>query len=77
MEGHPHPSGEPYAYKAAINKSWDENYGVGGKPNSGNIEYTAPAGPVTFYYDCATHWCASDAQGPIYLPARSRRAWLR
>ena len=56
---------KPYAYKAAINKSWDENYGVGGKPGSGNIEYTAPAGPVTFYYDHATHWVTSDAQGPI------------
>lgn len=55
----------PHAYKAAINKSWDENYGVGGAANGGNIEYTAPGTAVTFYYDHATHWATSDAQGPI------------
>jgi pullulanase-type alpha-1,6-glucosidase len=55
----------PYAYKAAINKSWDENYGAGGVPGGDNISYTAPAGPVTFYYDHGTHWVTSDAQGPI------------
>jgi pullulanase-type alpha-1,6-glucosidase len=58
------PAG-PYAYKAAINKSWDENYGAGGVPGGDNISYTAPSGPVTFYYDHATHWATSDAQGPI------------
>ncbi len=54
-----------YAYKAAINKSWDENYGEGGVKNGANISYTAPGGPVSFYYDHATHWVTSDAQGPI------------
>ncbi|WP_330474393.1 pullulanase-type alpha-1,6-glucosidase [Terrabacter sp. C0L_2] len=59
------PAGD-YEYKAAINKSWDENYGVGGGKGAGNIAYTAPAGkPVTFYYDHRTHWVTSDAQGPI------------
>ena len=33
-----------YAYKAAINKTWDENYGAGGVPNGANISYTAPGG---------------------------------
>ncbi|TQJ49608.1 pullulanase-type alpha-1,6-glucosidase [Phycicoccus sp. SLBN-51] len=55
----------PHAYKAAINKSWDENYGAGGQPGGSNIEYTAPGTPVTFYYDHSTHWVTSDAQGPI------------
>ncbi|GAB3068444.1 pullulanase-type alpha-1,6-glucosidase [Pedococcus soli] len=54
-----------HAYKAAIDKKWDENYGAGGRPNGDNISYTAPSGPVTFYYDHATHWATSDAQGPI------------
>ena len=54
-----------YAYKAAINKAWDENYGAGGRPAGDNISYTAPSKPVTFYYDHATHWATSDAQGPI------------
>ena len=59
------PAGD-YEYKAAINKSWDENYGVGGGKGAGNIAYTAPAGkPVNFYYDHRTHWVTSDAQGPI------------
>jgi pullulanase-type alpha-1,6-glucosidase len=55
----------PYAYKVAVNKSWDENYGAGGVPGGDNLGYTAPAGPVTFYYDHGTHWVTSDAQGPI------------
>ena len=55
----------PYAYKVAINKTWDENYGAGGVKGGSNISYTAPAGPVTFYYDHGTHYVTSDAQGPI------------
>ena len=34
-------------------------------PGGDNISYTAPAGPVTFYYDHGTHYVTSDAQGPI------------
>ena len=58
------PAGD-YEYKAAVNKSWDENYGVGGAPGGGNIAYKAPGGQVTFYYDHRTHWVTSSAQGPI------------
>jgi pullulanase-type alpha-1,6-glucosidase len=59
-------AGAPHAYKAAINKSWDENYGANARPNGDNISYTVPAsGQVSFYYDHATHWVTSDAQGPI------------
>ncbi|GAB3590594.1 hypothetical protein GCM10027446_05760 [Angustibacter peucedani] len=54
-----------YAYKAAIDKSWTENYGAGAVKDGPNIEYTAPAGPVSFYYDHSTHYVTSDAQGPI------------
>jgi pullulanase-type alpha-1,6-glucosidase len=54
-----------HAYKAAIDKKWDENYGAGAVPNGANISYTAPAGPVTFFYDHATHWVTSTAQGPV------------
>ncbi len=59
------PVGQEFAYKAAVNKSWDENYGAGGVPGGDNISYTAPPGQVTFYYDHGTHWVTSDAQGPI------------
>ncbi|HEY0470971.1 MAG TPA: alpha-amylase family glycosyl hydrolase, partial [Kribbella sp.] len=54
-----------YAYKAAINKAWDENYGAGGTPNGANISYTAPATPVTFYYEHGRHYVTSNAEGPI------------
>ncbi|HYO17250.1 MAG TPA: alpha-amylase family glycosyl hydrolase, partial [Dermatophilaceae bacterium] len=58
------PAGD-YEYKAAINKSWDENYGAGAALNGSNITYKSPGTEVNFYYDHATHWVTSDAQGPI------------
>ncbi|MGB5952575.1 MAG: pullulanase-type alpha-1,6-glucosidase [Ornithinimicrobium sp.] len=57
--------GGNYAFKAAINKSWDENYGAGGVLDGGNIPYVAPGGPVSYYYDHATKWVTNDAIGPI------------
>ena len=54
-----------YEYKTAINKSWDENYGAGAVKGGSNIAYKAPGTDVTFYYDHATHWATSTAQGPI------------
>jgi pullulanase-type alpha-1,6-glucosidase len=56
------PAG-PYEYKAAIDRKWDESYGAGA--GAGNITYTAPGGKVSFYYDHATHYVTSSAQGPI------------
>jgi glycosidase len=58
------PAGE-YAYKVAINKAWDENYGAGGVANGGNISIKLTTSPTTFYYDHRTHWVTSDAEGPI------------
>jgi len=58
------PAGD-FEYKAAINKSWDENYGAGAVKGGSNIAYRAPGTDETFYYDHATHWVTSDAQGPI------------
>ncbi|EWT03071.1 alpha-1,6-glucosidase [Intrasporangium oryzae NRRL B-24470] len=60
------PAGD-YAYKAAINKSWDENYGAGAVKGGANIPYTAPGAgqTVNFYYDHRTHWVTNDVQGPI------------
>jgi len=60
------PGGQ-WAYKAAINNSWDENYGMNAVPSGENISYEVPAGggEVSFYYDHATHWVTSDAEGPI------------
>ncbi|MFC6358894.1 pullulanase-type alpha-1,6-glucosidase [Luteococcus peritonei] len=68
------PAGEQ-AYKAAIDKSWDENYGAGGAPGGANITYTSP-GQVTFYYDHARHYVTSDAEGPIITAPGSFQAKL-
>jgi len=66
-----------YAYKAAINKSWDENYGANAVKNGGNIAVTVPAsGKVTFFYDHRTHWATSDAQNPIVTAAGSFQSEL-
>lgn len=58
------PAGE-HAYKAAINKTWDENYGAGGNQNGANISYTATSAPTTFYYEHGRHYVTSSAEGPI------------
>ncbi|MBP1133776.1 glycosidase [Arthrobacter sp. PvP023] len=44
-----------YEFKAALNGGWDENYGVGGAFNGGNIVLEHPGGAVTFRYDHTTH----------------------
>ncbi|MET9272858.1 pullulanase-type alpha-1,6-glucosidase [Kribbella sp. NPDC003557] len=69
------PAGE-HAYKAAINKTWDENYGAGGVQNGANISYTAPNGPVTFYYEHGRHYATSTAQGPIITAPGSYQSEL-
>ena len=65
-----------YEYKAAINQKWDENYGAGAAPGGANITYTAPGGKVTFYYDHATHYVTSTAQGPIITAPGSYQSEL-
>jgi pullulanase-type alpha-1,6-glucosidase len=54
-----------YAFKAAINRTWDENYGAGGVPGGSDIPFTHPGGPVTFYYDHGTHWITNNVLDPI------------
>ncbi|WP_130014304.1 pullulanase-type alpha-1,6-glucosidase [Serinicoccus sediminis] len=69
------PAGD-YEYKAAINRSWDENYGAGGVPGGGNIAYAADGGPVSFYYEHARHYVTSDAEGPIITAPGSMQSEL-
>ena len=64
------PAGS-YAYKVAIDKTWDENYGAGGAPNGGNIAYSAPGGAVTFLYDHRTKNIQNTAQGDLVAAAGS------
>jgi pullulanase len=60
-----------YEYKAALNKTWDVNYGTGGVAGGPNIPLTVPADGtrVTFYYDNVTHWITSDLNNPIVTAA--------
>jgi len=59
------PAGD-YAYKAAIDKSWDENYGQGAVLKGPDIPLGLDApGDVTFFYDHASHWVTTDAADPI------------
>ncbi|MFN2320122.1 MAG: hypothetical protein ABR500_10635, partial [Dermatophilaceae bacterium] len=53
------------AYKAAVDRSWDENYGANAQRDGENIAYETDGTGVSFYYDHATHWVTSDAEGPI------------
>jgi hypothetical protein len=47
------PAGH-YAFKIAINRSWDENYGAFGAFNGANHELSHDGGPVTIAYDHST-----------------------
>jgi glycosidase len=44
-----------YEFKAALDRSWNVNYGANGVPNGANITYIHDGGPVTFRYDHFTH----------------------
>jgi pullulanase-type alpha-1,6-glucosidase len=55
------PAGD-WEYKAALNDSWDENYGANATFNGPNIALSLPsAAPVKFYYDDQTHWVADNS----------------
>ena len=60
-----------YEYKAAIDKSFDTNYGLHAEPGGANIALVVPSGgaKVTFYYDNATHWVTTDVDAPIVTAA--------
>jgi hypothetical protein len=62
------PAGD-WAFKVAINRSWDENYGAKAVPGGADIGYqtTATTGPVTFYYDHRTHWVTNDVLDDIVV----------
>lgn len=60
------PAGN-WAYKAALNGSWVENYGLNAARNGANIPLTlnAPA-VVKFYYSHGTYWVTDNHSGPIF-----------
>ena len=50
-----------YEYKAALNGTWDDNYGLGAQYYGPNIPLVvAEDGPVTFWYDHKTRWVADS-----------------
>ncbi len=63
-----------YAYKVALNNSWDENYGANGAAGGADIPLRAPGGSVTFTYDHSTQVISDDA--PAALGAESGAHWL-
>ena len=59
------PPAGSYEYKAALNNSWDENYGLHATPGGANIPLAAPGGPVQFFYDHKTHWITDNKNSII------------
>ncbi len=60
------PAGS-YAYKVALDGSWDENYGAGAVRNGANIELTSDGGPVRFFYDHRTHLVSTAPPDPLVV----------
>ncbi|MEA2000811.1 MAG: alpha-amylase family glycosyl hydrolase, partial [Actinomycetota bacterium] len=58
--------GGAWEYKAALNDTWDENYGAGAVFNGPNIPLAlAAATDVKFYYDHETHWVTDNSSSII------------
>ena len=61
-----------FFYKAALNDSWDENYGKNAVRGGDNIPLNLPAGrDVKFYYSHATHWITDNVASTIATAAGS------
>ncbi len=59
------PAGS-WEYKAALDGSWDENYGANATRNGANLALALDAAaPVKFYFDRATNWITSDRNARI------------
>ncbi len=68
-----------WEYKAALNDSWDLNYGAGAKQNGPNIGLAVPTGdtnPTKFYYDDKSHWITSDRNTTIAVAPGSFQSEL-
>ncbi len=70
------PAGN-WEYKAALNQSWDENYGANATRGGNNIGLNlSTAEPVKFYYDHETHWITSNRNAVIATLAGSLQSEL-
>jgi len=58
-----------WEYKAALNDTWDVNYGANAVPNGANIALSLGAqATVKFYYDDKSHW-VTDSQNTRIVTA--------
>lgn len=55
-----------FEYKAALNGSWDENYGAGATPGGDNLTLALDSDQsVRFYYDHKSHWITDNHNSVI------------
>ncbi len=70
------PAGS-YQYKAALNNSWDENYGLHAVPGGDNIPLNlASDSSVKFYYDHKSHWITDNKSSVIAVAPGSFQSEL-
>ena len=70
------PAGN-YEYKAALNDSWNENYGLHAQSNGAeHPRQPAVGGEVKFYYDHKTHWATDNRSSVIAVAPGSFQSEL-
>ena len=70
------PAGN-YEYKAALNDTWDENYGLHAVPGGANIPLALGAdSTVKFYYDHKSHWVTDNINSVIAVAPGSFQSEL-
>lgn len=70
------PAGS-WEYKAALNNSWDENYGANAVANGANIHLNLVASTtVKFYYDDKSHWVSDNQNTRIVVASGSFQSEL-
>ena len=70
------PAGS-YEYKAALNDSWDENYGLHADPTARTSRSTSPSdADVKFYYDHKSHWVTDNRNSVIAVAPGSFQSEL-
>lgn len=66
-----------YEYKATLNDSWDENYGLHAGPGGANIPLALGADTsVKFYYDHKSHWITDSVSSVIAVAPGSFQSEL-
>ncbi len=70
------PAGS-FEYKAPLNDSWTENYGLHAQPDGPNIPLNlAASGDVKFFYDHKSHWVTDNRSSVIAVAAGSFQSEL-